>query len=244
VKASYLLETSKAPAKDSTRTLYRAVSSDTYSLSGNGSSAGNGHTLTGRFAVFDRWTEINSAVEGHFMERIAPGAFTKTLKERGNNLPIMFSHGKDPQIGMMTLGRVRDISEEADGVRYAVDLFDGLPQLLVEGLKAGSYGASFRAKLVKDRFTQRPGRSEHNPSGIPESVVQELALREFGPTPIPQYLETSAEIRSLNDDFVPIRSVADLPPIHATSEPEKPVWFLERKPVWFLERPTPIGGVK
>jgi hypothetical protein len=147
----------------------------------------------------------------------------------------MFSHGKDPQIGMMTLGKVRDISEEADGVRYAVDLFDGLPQLLVEGLKAGSYGASFRAKLVKDRFTQRPGRSTHNPAGLPESVVQELALREFGPTPLPQYAETSAGIRSLNDDFEPVRVVADVPRIHTTNEPETPSWYLESRPDWYLE---------
>jgi hypothetical protein len=39
-------------------------------------SAANGGmpTLVGHFASFNEWTEIRSTVEGHFMERIAPGA--------------------------------------------------------------------------------------------------------------------------------------------------------------------------
>jgi hypothetical protein len=85
-----------------------------------------------------------------------------------------------------------------------VDLLDGLPQLLMEGLRSGTYGPSFRAKLVKDVFKHKPGKSEHNPGGIPESVVTELALKELGPTPVPAYHETSAEIRSLNDEFIPL----------------------------------------
>ena len=36
--------------------------------------AGDGVTMSGHFAVFDQWTEINSVFEGRFMERIARGA--------------------------------------------------------------------------------------------------------------------------------------------------------------------------
>src|SRR6266513_762922 len=140
------------------------------------------------------------------------------------------SHGRHPSLGMLTIGRLRVIHEEADGVHYEVDLFDGLPQLLMEGLRSGTYGASFRAKLVKDNFTHRPGKSEHNPDGIAESVVTELALRELGPTPVPAYLETSAEIRSLNDEFAPARgpSTSRRRPSPPVSEPEKPAWELEQ----------------
>jgi len=218
--------------------IYRAVAADTYSVSSNGSSGGDGKTLTGYFAVFDRWTEINSSVEGHFMELVARGAFRKTLRERGTQIPVMFSHGHDPQLGLQVVGQVRDLAEDENGVRYTVDLFDGLPPLLLEGLRAGSYGASFRAKLVKDRYTARPGRSEHNPSGLPESIVTELSLREFGPTSIPAYTDTTAEIRSVTDQYVPrVRLEAGKPkPRRALPEP-LPSWHLgsdEAEPYWLL----------
>jgi phage head maturation protease len=145
------------------RTLYRAVAADYELQSSNGSAGASGLTLSGRFAVYDHWTEINSMIEEHFLERISSGAFTKTIRERGSRLPVLFSHGKDPTIGLMTLGTVRELVEDAEGVRYEVDLFPGLPDLLVEGLRAGSYGASFRAKLMQasSRGTIAWSRSEY-----------------------------------------------------------------------------------
>jgi HK97 family phage prohead protease len=234
--------------------LYRSVAAD-YKLSSNGQPATDGMTLSGFFAVYDKWTQISSAVEGNFYEKIQRGAFKKSIRERGNRIPVMFSHGHDPVLGLQVLGRVRDIGEDANGVRYEVDLFDGLPQLLLEGLRAGAYGASFRAKLVKDRYTARPGRSEHNPTGLPESVVTELALSEFGPVAQPAYRDTSAEIRSVTDQYAPRvhmggyaegqaaprspggSSVAKpqralpepLPSWHLGSEPSEPYWLLNRK---------------
>ena len=38
-----------------------------------------------RFSPVDEWTEINSAWEGHFMERFAPGAWKKTIRERAGH---------------------------------------------------------------------------------------------------------------------------------------------------------------
>jgi HK97 family phage prohead protease len=214
--------------------LYRSVAAD-YSLSENGNAASDGRTLTGHFVVFDRWTEIDSAVEGHFMERIQPGAFAKTIRESGRKVQVMFNHGRDPQLGLMTLGRVRDLAEDDRGVKYVVDLFAGLPELLMEGLRAGTYGASFRAKLMKDGFDPRPGKSSHNPAGIPESVVKELSLREFGPTAMPAYGDTTAEVRSVTDVYVPQVRVAATAHQH---EPDRPYWQLgdDDEPYWKLQR--------
>jgi phage head maturation protease len=39
-----------------------------------------GMTMVGHFARFNQWTEIDSAFEGRFMQRIAPGAFVRTFK--------------------------------------------------------------------------------------------------------------------------------------------------------------------
>ena len=38
-------------------------------------------TIFGHLAVFNQWSEIRSQREGHFMERMAPGAFQKTITE-------------------------------------------------------------------------------------------------------------------------------------------------------------------
>jgi hypothetical protein len=51
-------------------------------------------TLFGHFAVFNEWTEIDSMFEGHFLERIAPGAFKKTFREQQQK--VLFQHGQDP----------------------------------------------------------------------------------------------------------------------------------------------------
>lgn len=52
---SYLLRPQapprSTPVDRPARTLYRAVAADTYSVSSNGNTAGNGQTLTGYFAV-------------------------------------------------------------------------------------------------------------------------------------------------------------------------------------------------
>jgi hypothetical protein len=45
-----------------------------------------------RFSPVNEWTEINSAWEGRFMERFAPGAWKKTIKERAAKIRALFQH--------------------------------------------------------------------------------------------------------------------------------------------------------
>ena len=63
-------------------------------------------TLSGHFAVFDQWTEINSVFEGRFLERFAPTSMDKTLNEGRDRMRVLFQHGKDPQIGDKVLGPI------------------------------------------------------------------------------------------------------------------------------------------
>jgi phage head maturation protease len=211
------------------RIRYRAVESASYTLSGNGTmAAGNGLTLSGTFAVFDAWTEIKNPAEGHFLERVGSSAFAKTIRENPD-LPVLYGHGKDPVLGSQVLGKIRSLRETASGVDYTVDLFDGLPELLLEGLRAGVYGASFRGKVVKEQFSPRPGRSRHNPEGIPESVISELQLKEFGPTSIPAYPTTSAKVRSISDQFMPRLELVSPRRAAREREPVQADWFLEAR---------------
>src|SRR4029453_18348362 len=142
--------------------------------------------MTGHLAVFNEWTEINSRAEGHFLERIAPGAFAKTIKESLNRIRVMYNHGRDPTISEKPLGQIEDLREDERGVRFSVRLFDtSSVRDLIPGLRARSFGSSFRGRVVKSSFDVRPPRSTHNPDGLPEQTIKEFRLPEFGPVSCP-----------------------------------------------------------
>jgi HK97 family phage prohead protease len=159
-------------------------------------------TLFGHFARFNEWTEINSRYEGHFMERFAPGAFKKTLGEQRSKLRVLFQHGQDPEIGDKPIAAIEDVREDDEGAYYEARLFDGLPPLVVDGLRAGQYGASHRFRMMRETRDQRPEPSEFNPNGIEERTVTEARLFEFGPVTFPAYEGATAGVRSLTDDLV------------------------------------------
>lgn len=159
--------------------------------------------LVGHFATFDDWYEVNSVLEGHFLERITLGAFAKTFQEQRDRLRAIFDHGLDPQIGLKPLGPIEKLFEEAGaGAAYDVALIDTFyNRELIPGIEAGLYGASFRFRVIKEEFDPRPGRSAHNPQGLPERTIKELLVREFGPAPFPVSSGPTASLRSLTDHF-------------------------------------------
>lgn len=77
--------------------------------------------MRGHFSVFNEWTEINSAWEGRFMERIAPGAFKKTFTENRDRVKVTFNHGHD-ELGDLILGRASVLEEDERGAYYEVPL--------------------------------------------------------------------------------------------------------------------------
>ena len=153
-------------------------------------------SLSGHFAKFGEWSHISSQFEGTFMERIAPGAFAKTMRERRDQIRVLLNHGRDPELGDKPLGSIEELRE--DGVRgafYRVRLFDGIPELVLDGVRAGAYGASFRFQTLAEEFDREPGKSEHNPEGIPERPIEEAELYEFGPVSFPAYSGATAVLR-------------------------------------------------
>lgn len=167
---------------------------------------GDSPTLTGHFAVFNEFTEINSVYEGHFMERIAPGAFSKTLKDQRSDIKVLFQHGHDPHIADKPLGTIKSLEEDEVGVRYDVEMLDTSYNAdLLPGLKAGLYGASFRFRSVREQFDKEPDESEANPDGIPERTIEELQLYEFGPVTFPAYANATAGVRSMTDEEIAYR---------------------------------------
>jgi len=160
-------------------------------------------TLTGHFAVFNQWTKIDSAFEGTFMERLAPGSFAQSIQSKRDQIRVLFQHGQDPQIGNKPLGPIAELAEDKVGAYYEVPLLDTSYNRDIEpGLRAGLYGASFRFSVMKEEFKRNAPKSPYNPDGLPERTIQEVDLMEFGPVTFPAYAGASAGVRSDTDDYI------------------------------------------
>jgi HK97 family phage prohead protease len=172
----------------------RAVDGD-----GDGDSLG---VMEVRFSAFNKWYEIESYWEGRFLERTVSGSFKKTISERREQIKVLYDHGYDFQVGNKVLGAIDFLEEEGDGPRAEVPLFDTTYNRdLLPGLRAGSYGSSFRFRVIKDEWNDEPGKSKHNPEGIPERTIKEVRLFEFGPVTFPANPESTAGVRSGTDDY-------------------------------------------
>ena len=80
--------------------------------------ADGGGVLEGRMVPYGEWTEIRSAIEGHFMERVMPGALTETLSERASRLKVLFEHGFSKMLDVQSIAAIEDVRDEPDGPYY------------------------------------------------------------------------------------------------------------------------------
>jgi HK97 family phage prohead protease len=159
-------------------------------------------SVSGHFSVFDTPYRISSMWEGDFIERVAPGSFTKTLAERGSQIVSNFDHGFDPQIGDKVLGPFTTLSEDSTGGAYAFDLLDtSYNRDLMPALKRGLYGSSFRFQVLKDDWDMEPKRSADNPDGVPERTIRETRVYELGPVTYPANPAATAGMRCGTDSF-------------------------------------------
>jgi HK97 family phage prohead protease len=181
-------------------------------------------TLHGYAAVFNEDTVIDSW-EGRFIERIAPGAFKKTLKERGDKVKVLFNHGFDPQIGDKPLGKPSVQEEDDRGLKVEVPLDDtSYNRDLVASLRSGALdGMSFRFSVSREEWEE-----DSEDSDLPVRTLRELKLYEYGPVTFPAYEATTAGVRgrdayqayrqisgNSDADTVTSEKPADTPPIVA-----------------------------
>ena len=164
-----------------------------------------GRTLTGYAAVFNSDTVINSW-EGNFVERIAPGAFKRTVRNNGDQVRVLFNHGMDPMIGDKPLGRWTVLEEDKTGLRVEVPLSrtsynDDLIELLNDGALDGM---SFRFSVLRESWQEPDGKS----TKLPIRTLEEIRLHEFGPVTFPAYHATTAGVRS-RETFAEWRNLSD-----------------------------------
>lgn len=192
----------------------------------------DGNTLVGFAAPFGSDTVINSW-EGHFVERIAQGAFTKTLAERADKVKVLFNHGMDPSIGDKPLGKPKVMQERDGGLWTETPLSDtSYNQDIRALLNDGAIdGMSFRFSVVQDEWTKPTRKGD-----LPVRTLKEVRLHEFGPVTFPAYAAATAGIRSAesyrdwqnasDEQRTAIRNILGTPAPEAgstTSETEPPV---------------------
>lgn len=160
--------------------------------------------MSGHFSTFGEFYEIDSMFEGQFMERVAKGAFKKTIAEQndGAGMKVLYEHGRDTYVGNKPMGVPETVREDKTGAYYAVPLLDtSYNRDLLPALKAGAFGASFRFQAIKDEWNDEPGISDANPKGLPERTLKECRVPEFGPCTFPANPGGTATARSATDDW-------------------------------------------
>lgn len=126
---------------------------------------------------------------GGFVERIAPGAFTKTIQEA--DVRALFNHDQNMVLGRNKSGTLR-LKEDRKGLAYEIDLPDTtLGRDLAKSLERGDIsGSSFGFRAISDEW----GETE---DGFPLRTLLQVALRDVGPVTFPAYTDASSSLRSL-----------------------------------------------
>lgn len=157
-------------------------------------SGGTGRRIIGYLAAFDSPTNISDA-HGVYDEQISSGAFTKTLQERGNKFLVTYNHGltlygSPSSEFSIPLGVPAEIKSDSRGVLAGIELHNTpLADQILEGVRSGSIGGmSFTGTFIKSSPDRPRGGYKPDRAGSRTLVTRhEVAMTEFGPTPVPAY---------------------------------------------------------
>ena len=192
VETTTMAETSRSQPEHGnmeTETITRERESVVRMVDFRAAKSADGTTLDGYGAVFNEWTNIEDQM-GVYREKIAPGAFRRTL---GMRTPVLqFDHGAHPLIGSIPLGRITSISEDDHGLRVKARLSDNwLVQPVRDAIRDGGVsGMSFRFRVIDETWER--SRTD----GMEERTIREVELYEVGPVVFPAYEQTSVGVRS------------------------------------------------
>lgn len=190
-----------------------------FALRADAGDEGDGRTLDGWAAVFNRETIIDSW-EGRFREKLSPGSMKKSFRERPPR--IQFDHGRHPLVGSIPIAQLQSIREESDP-EYAPDggahvvgrLHDNwLIQPVRDAIESGAIdGMSFRFTVVQERWIGPDGKQIRDQNELAEALertwfesvpddelllrdLREVKVAEVGPVVWPAYEATSVGVRS------------------------------------------------
>lgn len=145
------------------------------------------YVLGGYAAVFGRWATINDKLE----ERILPGAFAKTIKER--DVVALWNHDDRYALARQSAGTLR-LQEDSQGLHSEIKLNPEIQfhRDLWNSIKDGTVrGMSFRFS-VPDGGEQY----ERGSIGRARRTLTQVTLYEVGPVTFPAYEATSISART------------------------------------------------
>jgi uncharacterized protein len=157
------------------------------SFTGELRAEGDGNTFVGYAAVFNSPSEPLP-----FIERIAPGAFSRTLRDRKKDIKLYVNHNSDMVLASRNSGTLR-LSEDERGLRVEADLPPGV-----------SYAEDLRALMqagIVDKMSfgfQVDRRGDRWSDDGAERILTSVRLFEVSVvTGFPAYESTMAAVRSL-----------------------------------------------
>jgi HK97 family phage prohead protease len=154
-------------------------------------SGGDGRTVEAYAAVFGTPVEVRDQ-DGHYTEVISRSAFDKTIAERGTRFGVFYNHamtlhGTPSERASVPIGTPLEVRADERGV-YTVTRYNRTPLAdeVLESIRNGDItGQSFTGRMIQSK----PGRGPYRARGGQLQTVTrtEIAMREYGPTPIPVY---------------------------------------------------------
>lgn len=170
---------------------------------------GDGPMISGYSAMFGK----ESQDLGGFIEKIARGAFAKTIRENPN-IMALFNHNANNVLGRTGNGTLR-LEENRVGLRMEVDLPDTQTAKEVRELIARGdiTGQSFAFETLRDSW-------EYPDGDKPIRTLQEVRLFDVGPVTFPAYQDTKVSARAL--DMINGTPHSEEPPEQHPDEPQEP----------------------
>jgi len=154
---------------------------------------GDGRTVEAYAAVFDIPAEITDQ-HGHYNEVIARTAFNRTLAHGIDRVGVFYNHAMTMHgtpasgVGSVPIGSPVDIKADGKGLRTVTRYNRSeMADAVLEAIRNGDIkGYSFRGRIVQSNPARVP-RSRG--SQLPTITRTELGLTEYGPTPVPAYVD-------------------------------------------------------
>ena len=150
---------------------------------------GDSPKIVGHAAVFNKWSEDL----GGFREKIAPGAFTKTISE--GDVRALFNHDPNFVLGRNKAGTL-SLEEDKKGLKVSIDPPDTQwARDLTTSIERGDINQmSFGFRTVKDQWTTPKTGNEN------KRELLEVELFDVSPVTFPAYPQTDVGVRSIDLD--------------------------------------------
>jgi len=143
--------------------------------------SGDSPKITGYAAVFDQWTDIG----GMFREKVAPGAFKKTIKEA--DVRALWNHDPNFVLGRNKSGTLK-MREDENGLAVEIDPPRSTwSNDLITSMKRGDINQ------MSFGFTVNKADDDYNAS---TRILRDVTLFDVSVVTYPAYPTTTAKVRS------------------------------------------------